>query len=55
MLAEGPAGEKVQGVGGTVAGLCQICPHSAPQSHTAPAIAAQWSEQWGVTPVTFAM
>ena len=38
-----------------MAGLCQICLHNAPQSHTAPGIAAQWSEQGGVTLVTFAV
>ena len=52
MPAEGPAEEKVQGVGGTVAGRCQACSHSVPQIHPAPGIAAQWSEQADGMPVT---
>ena len=38
MPAEGYAEEKVQGVGGTVAGWCRTCPHRVPQSHTMPGI-----------------
>jgi len=41
MPAEGPAEEKVQRVGGIVAGWCQACPHSVPQIHPEPRIAAQ--------------
>ena len=54
-FAEGPTEEKVQGVGGIVPGRCQTYPHSVPQIHSAPGIAAQWSEQADVTPVTSAM
>jgi hypothetical protein len=55
MSADGPAEEEVQGVGGTVAGQCQTCPHSAPRSHTMPRIAAQRSEQGDGAPVTSAV
>jgi hypothetical protein len=55
MPAEGPAGGKVQRVGGTVARRCQASPHRAPQSCTAPGIAAQGPEQADGTPVTSAV
>ena len=55
MPGEGLAEEKVQGVVSTVVGRCQACPHSFPQIHPAPGIAAQWLEQADGTSVMSAV
>ena len=55
MPAEGPTEEKGTKVGGTVAGVCQVSPHRAPQTFTVPGIVAQWRAQADGTSVTSAV
>ena len=47
--------EKSMMVGGIVARVCQASPHRAPQTGTAPGIAAQWRAQADGTPVISAV